>query len=167
MKKMTCPSDRLSERKCGTCGEIKSLDEFYRDAHGRDGMGYTCKPCDRADMAARMKKKYEDPEFVLIFRAKARERYHTRYKGNHNWKQSSPVPYREKYPERRSAGLEVKKALYHGILKNGKCEVCGSKKSEAHHDDYSKPLKVRWLCRKHHHEHHVKLREKELVNETN
>ena len=30
------------------------------------------------------------------------------------------------------------------------CETCGSQKVEKHHDDYSRPLQVRWLCRAHH-----------------
>lgn len=33
------------------------------------------------------------------------------------------------------------------------CLLCG-KKAEAHHDDYDLPLKVIWLCRKHHAQHH-------------
>lgn len=28
--------------------------------------------------------------------------------------------------------------------------VCGVEKTDAHHDDYRKPLDVRWLCRRHH-----------------
>ena len=34
------------------------------------------------------------------------------------------------------------------------CEICGAEKSEAHHDDYDKPLEIRWLCFKCHREWH-------------
>ena len=49
------------------------------------------------------------------------------------------------------------------FLRRGKiikqpCEICGNPNSEKHHDDYSKPAEVRWLCRKHHLEHHKKLK---------
>lgn len=37
-----------------------------------------------------------------------------------------------------------------GKLRPQPCEVCGETKVEKHHDDYSKPLQVRWLCRTHH-----------------
>lgn len=35
------------------------------------------------------------------------------------------------------------------------CEICGSEKADAHHDDYARPLEVRWLCRRHHVTTHV------------
>ena len=37
-----------------------------------------------------------------------------------------------------------------GILKRQPCEICASDKAEKHHEDYSKPLEVRWLCRQCH-----------------
>jgi hypothetical protein len=45
-----------------------------------------------------------------------------------------------------------------GRLKKLPCEVCGNPKSDGHHDDYAKPLDVKWLCRKHHAERHRAMR---------
>lgn len=42
----------------------------------------------------------------------------------------------------------VNTAILNGVLVRDACEICGdTKKIDAHHDDYSKPLKVRWLCK--------------------
>src|SRR3990170_3242747 len=40
-----------------------------------------------------------------------------------------------------------------GLIEPKPCEVCGEA-AEKHHQDYGKPLDVRWLCRIHHVEHH-------------
>lgn len=65
-------------------------------------------------------------------------------------KSTSIKMWREKYPQKRKAHTDVFVALRNGTLKKQPCEKCRSKKVEAHHDDYSKPLIVRWLCKKHH-----------------
>lgn len=49
---------------------------------------------------------------------------------------------------------KVLTALRNGSLQKMPCEKCGKEKTQAHHDDYSKPLDIRWLCSKHHSEHH-------------
>lgn len=37
-----------------------------------------------------------------------------------------------------------------GKIIKGPCIVCGDVNTEAHHQDYSKPLDVTWLCKEHH-----------------
>jgi len=38
------------------------------------------------------------------------------------------------------------------------CQICGNKKSQGHHEDYSKPLEVVWLCQTHHSDLHKQKR---------
>ena len=61
-------------------------------------------------------------------------------------------------PEKRRAHNAVTAALRSGVLvKPAGCDVCGIPEVDAHHDDYSKPLDVKWLCRRCHHEAHGRL----------
>lgn len=64
---------------------------------------------------------------------------------------------REKHPEKFSARLKLSRAVKSGKVVPSPCEVCGEPKVQAHHDDYSKPLTVRWLCFQHHLEAHGKV----------
>ena len=52
---------------------------------------------------------------------------------------------------KKAARNAVNNAIKGGRLERGPCEVCGEEKTDAHHDDYTKPLEVRWLCPSHHH----------------
>ena len=63
--------------------------------------------------------------------------------------------YRKKYPGKHRARLAVGLAIKKGILSRFPCCRCGEAKAYAHHDDYRKPLKVRWLCHPHHVETHL------------
>lgn len=59
-----------------------------------------------------------------------------------NWRRANAEKYR--------CHLAVQRALKSGSLLKGVCEVCADPIVDAHHDDYSQPLSVRWLCRQHH-----------------
>jgi hypothetical protein len=59
----------------------------------------------------------------------------------------------------KAAHDAVYRALKSGKLTRGPCEQCGDPDTQAHHDDYSMPLSVRWLCLTHHYHHHVQERE--------
>jgi hypothetical protein len=51
---------------------------------------------------------------------------------------------------RSYAGVYLRK----GKLQRKPCEKCGDMFSQMHHEDYSKPLEVVWLCRPCHLRHH-------------
>jgi ribosomal protein S27AE len=44
------------------------------------------------------------------------------------------------------ARLAVSYAIEKGRISREPCERCGSDPAHAHHDDYTKPLDIRWLC---------------------
>lgn len=57
-------------------------------------------------------------------------------------------------PQVTRAHRIVYESIRKGELMRGPCVICGNEKADAHHEDYSKPLDVRWLCRYHHLQHH-------------
>lgn len=58
--------------------------------------------------------------------------------------------YRAKFPEKQRARWLLQKAVERGVIKKLPCEVCGNKKTDGHHNNYSKPLVIMWVCRKCH-----------------
>ncbi|MDP7162178.1 MAG: hypothetical protein QF792_01630 [Phycisphaerae bacterium] len=60
--------------------------------------------------------------------------------------------YRRKNRDKTLAHAMVKAAVMLGVLVRRPCEVCGARPGEggqriyAHHEDYARPLEVRWLC---------------------
>jgi ribosomal protein S27AE len=64
----------------------------------------------------------------------------------------------ERNREKYRAHKIVEWRVASGKLLKQPCERCGSVKAHAHHDDYSKPLDVMWLCPLHHKERHRELK---------
>jgi hypothetical protein len=96
---------------------------------------------------------------------------------NPNWKGGSELTeergrvgtseYKLENPEKALAHTLVSLAKDSGELVMQPCEVCGVMPTQAHHDDYSKPLEVRWLCVTHHIRlHHLGRRKEKQKVET-
>lgn len=60
-----------------------------------------------------------------------------------------------KNPLAKWAHAAVQSAIRRGLIERKPCEVCGDPNSDGHHADYHQPLKLRWLCRKHHKQEHA------------
>ena len=127
-------------KACKRCGLTKPLEEFYTSEKNRDGRRSKCKMCVKAQVRAnyRANKKYY-------------QEYDRRRNSTPERKQASNVRHREIKPEKRLAYRKVLRAIASGELVRQPCEICGAEKVQAHHEDYSRPLDVIWLCSLHHH----------------
>lgn len=120
-------------RVCCKCHIRKSLAEFPRRGDGRYlNHHHECKACRNAYKRGR-------PAEV---------------------KRAERQAWRKRHPEQRGAHRTVAKAVKAGrLVRPELCEDCGQPgQIQAHHDDYSKRLVVRWLCHACHIEAHVQLR---------
>ena len=124
---------------CFKCKNELDISQFY--AHSKMGDGYLgkCKECTKRDSTANRIDKIDY------------YREYDKMRGNRITQ--------EKQKEYRSRNVQAYKARAKTInsfrYKNKKlvkkpCEICGSIQVYAHHDDYSKPFEVRWLCPSHH-----------------
>ena len=81
-----------------------------------------------------------------------RDRYHDN-PDRHEYIRDKAARWAEENPQARKAHHAVSNAVRDGRLEKQPCEnlddTCYGK-INAHHDDYNKPLEVRWLCRSHH-----------------
>lgn len=55
------------------------------------------------------------------------------------------------------ASVILKRVRAKGEIERLPCQVCGGEASQAHHDDYTRPLDVMWLCASHRAERFKKL----------
>lgn len=146
-------------KQCKCCGETKPLDEYYLQGKERKTHMSTCKVCVRKRSQERTQRLLLDAAWVE--KELERQRIKQRKKNAkipYEQKKTHIRTYVEKYPEKRKAQHAVQQALRNGSLKKEPCSVCGNPNSEGHHEDYSKPLDVMWLCPKHHAERHVEIR---------
>lgn len=70
---------------------------------------------------------------------------------------------REKDRHKIRARQKLRYHVKRGYIIEKPCNECGAKKVYGHHPDYKKPLKVFWLCRKHHDLLHHPLTKKEYL----
>jgi len=136
-------------KKCFKCQKKKPLSSFYKHSRMADGLLGKCKECCKKDVADNYRAnrehyaEYERKRFLRPERKLAASLYQKLRK--------------KRNPGKERARYAVSNALRDGRLERLACEICGETKSQAHHEDYRKPLSVRWLCRPHHLEAHGKV----------
>ena len=139
---MTNPILADVSKTCFKCNRTLPLSEFYAHPMMKDGHLGKCKDCAKLD--ALLHRRGPAGERVRAYdrmRGKKKRRARNGYQ----------TEYRRRNPQKYKAVTAVNNAVRDGRLTKKPCEVCGTEENtHAHHDDYSKPLGVRWLCNLHH-----------------
>jgi len=181
--------DLPTRKRCGRCKRIKLIDEFGRNRARADGLNERCKACHR-EAAREYRARHRDRLAALRRRQYARDGYARRLK-KMRYRHENPEivrlatrryrlknlkrirarsrRYYVENPRKVKAHTLVHQALTYGDLKREECEICNfldrpsnRRKTVAHHEDYDRPLDVRWLCHAHHrqlHAQHFSLRQ--------
>lgn len=130
-------------KTCFKCGAEKPLSEFYKHAKMADGHLNKCKECTKTDVKVRRQANPAVQEYDRKRGNRQNAEYLRRYRAENP----------KKYRAHQMVGRAVKEGT---LVKLDKCEVCANGLGiEGHHDDYDKPLEVRWLCSRCHSLWHV------------
>lgn len=139
---------------CRECKIEKPLFDFYKHSRMADGHLNKCIECvkTRVDKhrEANLEKirEYDKKRGNQPHRVEAREKYAKTEAGQQARKRAN-VEQKKRYPMRYAARKMTGNAVRDGkLIKSTNCSICNSaERIEGHHDDYTKPLEVRWLCK--------------------
>lgn len=130
-------------KKCSVCKKTKPITDFYKHSGHPDGYRYECKDC--SSVESRSSYKNRSKEKILAKRERNKEQAAEYTK-----------KIRKMFPEKSRSYNVLAYAIKTGkIIRPDCCSTCGIDcKPVGHHDDYSKPLEVVWLCSNCHNQLH-------------
>lgn len=140
--------------QCKKCGIEKPIEEFYANDK-------SCKCCRRAMVKANREanadyyRDYDKKRFKSDPRVSERHKKYQQTEAGKAASERAKKKWKEQNPVKRAVHVITGNAIRNGALIKSGCEVCGTLSNvHAHHDDYGKPLEVRWLCAAHHKQWH-------------
>lgn len=140
-------------KMCRECNIEKPLLDFYSHKGMKDGHLNKCKECVklRIEKYAKLnveKKKEWCRNYANSKKGKAKSAKYLSTEYGKTVKLRASENYKKRYPLKVKANHFVAYAIECGnLIKPSVCSECKSEsKLEGHHDDYTKPLVIRWLC---------------------
>ena len=143
----------MKEKVCFKCNILKPLSDFYKHSKMSDGHLNKCKSCAKKDVHEHREGNLEKIREYDRNRPNYKERLqrNKEYAKTDKGKEvvaKSRDNYHKKHRMRRESVQTLGNALRDGkILRPTACSKCGiSCTPHGHHNDYTKPLEVVWVC---------------------
>lgn len=132
---------------CKHCNTEKPKTDFYDSSKSK------CKECIKSAVKLHREqnidriREYDKSRGNQPHRVEARKEY-TKTEAGKQAKKRAMDAYHKRYPMKYATHVIAGNAIRDGkLIQASECSVCKStEKIEGHHDDYTKPLDVRWLC---------------------
>jgi hypothetical protein len=123
---------------CFKCGIEKPLSEFYEHPQMTNGHLGKCKDCTKTDVRT-----YSKTE-----KGKNTEKRRNAKLGRMEHLKNAADKWNKEHPDRYTAHNRLHAAVRDGKINKPKnCQECGASGIiHGHHEDYSKPFEVLWLC---------------------
>lgn len=131
-------------KECFKCHRTLPVEEFYKHPQMGDGHLNKCKDCARKDVKENRSAKREQ------YSEYERNRY--KEPDRHAYMVEKARQHKQLNPQKAHARRAVNNRKRYGQIVEQPCAFYGNPKVQAHHDDYSKPLDVVWVCFKCHRE---------------
>lgn len=151
------------EKPCTKCGETKELKQFDLDKRNKSGYAGRCIACRKLYRLNNLDKISAQMKLYHIENKKEKNEKCREYYDNNREKLKGKMrnysksrdfldtakEHKSKYPKRTIARQKVRTSIRNGgLIRPDNCSECKLEtKPQAHHDNYNKPLAVRWLCR--------------------
>lgn len=123
-------------KMCSSCKLVLPIDQFSLGKSQPDGYQGYCRDC-----AKKHSRKYHETNRDSIIRR------------NSEWHKKNPekvIDLRRRKAAHSRVATKLSDAVKSGKIKRGSCIICGQPNAEGHHEDYTKPYDVIWLCSLHH-----------------
>ena len=133
---------------CKKCLTTQPVANFYLTTKGK--VQGECKECTKARAGRTRLKDYEKYSAKWRESCRSPENRKRRLEWGSRQRIDAPLKY--------TARTAVAYAIRTGRMMRKPCEFCGSLRSQAHHDDYTRPFDVMWLCQAHHAGRHAFLK---------
>lgn len=139
----------MTMKTCKTCNQTKELTSFIKHNSNR------CKSCLNA---YNTEWRRNNPlKYKKIYTEGYLRNKEVVCKKTNDYRKRHPIVaavsqrnYVARHPQKVKAHSLVYRNIKSGILVKMPCGICGCEKVEAHHENYSNPLEVKWLCVPHH-----------------
>lgn len=150
--------DTIITQRCKTCGIIKPISEFNLQRNAGALVVLPRRKCRTCEQAVTRQWRRAHPERMKLqvrnyndrHRAAVTRRIRDYVAQHAEQRKKTTKAWDERNRDKRRAQSALRNAVRVGRIIRMPCEKCGNSKSEAHHEDYGKPLEVNWLCRRCH-----------------